>query len=231
MGTLPVLLLLVGSASLSAPAGRAVRRSAPHAPAPRDPVAVAIKSELEADALLLTEPALAAFVEAEVRAFLDARAPDESGACAALARAARDAYVAASREEGLLSNHGSLLSFVRTELSAPSLAEPLRRAACAPFDVSRHTVDMLHHRLFRGAPTKTASPTGSGDVAARDAVGLPPAPEAGDEDCLVEPPPALPDGDCLWDTADEREWQRRRFERVQMEGWRDPRRGNSGTSR
>ena len=48
MGTLPVLLLLGGSASLSAPSGRAVRRSAPHAPAPRDPVAVAIKSELEA---------------------------------------------------------------------------------------------------------------------------------------------------------------------------------------
>ena len=163
MGTLPVLLLLVGAASLSAPAGRAVRRSAPHAPAPRDPVAVAIKSELEADALLLTEPALAAFVEAEVRAFLDARAPDESGACAALARAARDAYVAASREEGLLSNHGSLLSFVRTELSAPSLAEPLSRAACAPFDVSRHTVDMLHHRLFRGAATKTATPSGAGE--------------------------------------------------------------------
>jgi hypothetical protein len=102
-----------------------------------------------------------------------------------------------------------------------------------PRGVAKQCVDVLHHRLYRGTYTKTTAPTGAGDIAAREAVGLPPTQteELDQDNCLVEPPPELIDADCLWTERDQAEWQERRFERITMEGWRDPRRGNSGTSR
>ena len=48
-------------------------------------------------------------------------------------------------------------------------------------------------------------------------------------------PPVLADGitprECLQRRSDADAWRQRRFERVQMEGTRDPRRGGSGTTR
>ena len=90
---------------------------------------------------------------------------------------------------------------------------------------------MYHHRCFRGAPTKTLAATGAGEVAARAAVGLPPAAETEEDDCIVWTPDGITPRECLQRRSDADAWRQRRFERVQMEGTRDPRRGSSGTSR
>ena len=71
------------------------------------------------------------------------------------------------------------------------------------------------------------------EVAAREAVGLPPAAaaEEDDDDCIVWTPDGITPRECLQRRSDADAWRQRRFERVQMEGTRDPRRGSSGTSR
>ena len=116
----------------------------------------------------------------------------------------------------------------RSPLAAPP--SPLgRRAPSGVVAVS----DMFHHRTFRGTYTKTLQPSGSGEIAARAAVGLPPlakpdaASQAEAEECLIW----SPTGVCLQTKAEAEAWRKRRFERVQMEGTRDPRRGGSGTTR
>merc|ERR1711938_441672 len=115
------------------------------------------------------------------------------------------------------------LAFLRPRFEGADLEGPLQRARLSPYQLAHHITDMYHHRCFRGAPTKTLAATGAGEVAAREAVGLPPAAaaEEDDDDCIVWTP----------DGITPREWLQRRFERVQMEGTRDPRRGSSGTSR
>jgi hypothetical protein len=40
------------------------------------------------------------------------------------------------------------------------------------FPVAHHIADMYHHYNFRGAYTKTLTPSGAGEIAARVAVGL-----------------------------------------------------------
>ena len=98
--------------------------------------------------------------------------------------------------------------------------------------------DMLHPCKFRGAYTKTLAPSGSGEVAARAAVGLPALETASHADtdddadeCLV----LSPTGACLQTASEAAEaevaWRKKRFERVQSEGTRDPRRGMSGSTR
>lgn len=130
-----------------------------------------------------------------------------------------------------------------------------------PYGIAKRAVDVLHHRLYRGTYTKTITPIGVGDKAAQQAVGLWSGTShsrldavrskegsttkkggtvAGEDnhdndddesECLVEPPPELINVECLWTERDQEAWYNRRFERITMEGFRDPRRGNSGTSR
>lgn len=96
------------------------------------------------------------------------------------------------------------------------------------------------------------APSGKGEAAARAAVCLPalslehgevPTAEAVEEtaarresdaeaeadECLFWSPTGS--GACLQWASEQEAWRRRRFERVQMEGTRDPRRGGSGTTR
>jgi hypothetical protein len=197
--------------------------------------------EEEEERLLLTEPALAAYIQAEVQAWLldsISSRNDEAiviQAAERISRAAEEAYQLASRE-GILSNHGALISFMSNEVKAfklPWSSYAIFRTN--PYSVAKRGVDVLHHRLYRGTYTKTMTPFGVGDAAARVAVGLSSdssiAEEEDDDKCLVEPPPELISVDCLWTEKDQVEWNSRRFEKITMEGWRDPRRGNSGTSR
>jgi hypothetical protein len=121
--------------------------------------------------------------------------------------------------------------------------------------VAHHITDMYHHYNFRGAYTKTLTPSGAGENAARIAVGLEvqnsgdalikgQAKEKGnlilngvddkldtaDEDeCLLWSPTT--EGVCIHWKSDDEAWRKRRFERIQMEGTKDPRRGGSGTTR
>ena len=99
-----------------------------------------------------------------------------------------------------------------------------------------HITDMYHHRTFRGTYTKTLQPSGLGEIAAREAVGLSVAAdeeeeEDDDDTCLLWSPTGS--GACLqWASEQDAYTGRsRRFEKVQMEGTRDPRRGGSGTTR
>mmetsp|Transcript_10515 Transcript_10515/g.14090 ORF Transcript_10515/g.14090 Transcript_10515/m.14090 type:complete len:99 (+) Transcript_10515:719-1015(+) len=98
---------------------------------------------------------------------------------------------------------------------------------------------MYHHRCFRGAYTKTLAPSGLGEIAAKVAVGLDTEEEKGggiegdeigeEDECLLWSPTTP--GVCVhWKSEDEA-WRKKRFERIQMEGTRDPRRGGSGTTR
>ena len=94
-----------------------------------------------------------------------------------------------------------------------------------------------------------------GEVAARVAVGLDPEPGAGasgknrkqrdgmiddstgnneleedDEDECILWSPTTADV-CIHWKSDNEAWRKKRFERIQMEGTKDPRRGGSGTMR
>ena len=175
------------------------------------------------------------------------------------------------KNDVLLSNLGSAISFFRDEFDGDALAKPLARVGLSPYQAAHHISDMyqyakshfrclspcclLHaparsclfvefrnprhhsHRAFRGTYTKTLQPSGSGEVAARAAVGLPALDDsAGDEDdewvevdeCLVWSPTGK---GCIHWASEMADGRQRRFEKVQMEGTRDPRRGGSGTTR
>ena len=135
-----------------------------------------------------------------------------------------------------LSNLGSAISFFRdTFEGSKALVEPLERVGLSGYQVAHHITDMYHHRTFRGTYTKTLQPSGLGEIAAREAVGLSVAKEEEEEEeedvCLLWSPTGS--GACLQWASEEDAFTgtRRRFEKVQMEGTRDPRRGGSGTTR
>ena len=147
-----------------------------------------------------------------------------------------------SNSDVLLSNLGSAISFFRTEFSIEKLAAPIERVHLDAYRVAHHVTDMYHHRVFRGTYTKTLQPSGAGEIAARAAVGLPELVveaessgdtemEEGDDDdeCVLWSPSGS--GECIHWKSEEEAWRKRRFEKVQMEGTRDPRRGGSGTTR
>lgn len=187
--------------------------------------------------LLLTEPALSAYVGAEVHGWLLQDLPvvvvDDEISAKAISDAARVAYSEASKE-GILSNHGALIAFITSELRTYTILEPhMKRLKTRPHGVAKRCVDMLHHIMYRGTYTSTQTPIGVGEIAAREAVGLPAIEDTGeDEDnCIVIPPPEIVGTDCLWTESEDVAWRKKRFERITMEGFRDPRRGNSGTSR
>ena len=103
---------------------------------------------------------------------------------------------------------------------------------------------------FRGAYTKTLTPSGMGEIAAMIAVGLDEEheetvgsdrkleenatqdtneDEEEEDECLLWSPTSP--GVCIHWKSDDEAWRKKRFERIQMEGTKDPRRGGSGTTR
>ena len=197
----------------------------------------AARTAAEEQELLLTEPAVNAFIVAEVEAFVRERsyASEEQDAVtsddvALITAATRAAYRAADAAD-VMGSLSTGLAFLRPRFEGADLEGPLQRARLSPYQLAHHITDMYHHRCFRGAPTKTLAATGAGEVAAREAVGLPPAAEAEEDDCIVWTPDGITPRECLQRRSDADAWRQRRFERVQMEGTRDPRRGSSGTSR
>ena len=197
----------------------------------------AARSAAEEQELLLTEPAVNAFIVAEVVAFVRERsyASEDQEAVssddvARITEATRAAYRAADQAD-VMGSLSTGLAFLRPRFEGADLVGPLARARLSPYQLAHHITDMYHHRCFRGAPTKTLAATGAGEVAAREAVGLPPAAAAEEDDCIVWTPDGITPRECLQRRSDADAWRQRRFERVQMEGTRDPRRGSSGTSR
>ena len=199
----------------------------------------AARTAAEEQELLLTEPAVNAFIVAEVEAFVRERsyASEDQDAVtsddvALITEATRAAYRAADSAD-VMGSLSTGLAFLRPRFEGADLEGPLQRARLSPYQLAHHITDMYHHRCFRGAPTKTLAATGAGEVAAREAVGLPPAAaaEEDDDDCIVWTPDGITPRECLQRRSDADAWRQRRFERVQMEGTRDPRRGSSGTSR
>lgn len=184
--------------------------------------------------LLLTEPAVSAYVGAEVHAWLledkITSVHADEVAAVEISEATRQAYSEAAKE-GVLSHHGVLIAFINTELQKNKRNLDFEQLNTNPYSVSKRCVDLLHHLLYRGAYTTTLDPIGVGDDAARAAVGLPVQQEDEEDNCIVEPPPEIVSTDCLWTESDDAAWRKERFERITMEGYRDPRRGNSGTSR
>ena len=154
------------------------------------------------------------------------------------------AFLEGYRSQGLLSALRSAIiffrGFFRDSVQAVAACE---RVGLSDYDVAHYITDMFHHRTFRGAYTKTRMPSGVGEVAARRAVGLHVDDEdnvvdkAGqdedgrdpDDECLLWSPTTP--GLCLHWKSDDEAWRTKRFERIQMEGTRDPRRGGSGTTR
>ena len=198
---------------------------------------LAARTAAEEQELLLTEPAVNAFIVAEVEAFVRERsyASEEQEAVtsddvARISEATRAAYRAADAAD-VMGSLSTGLAFLRPRFEVAALEGPLARARLSPYQLAHHITDMYHHRCFRGAPTKTLAATGAGEIAARVAVGLPPAAEAEEDDCIVWTPDGITPRECLQRRSDADAWRQRRFERVQMEGTRDPRRGSSGTSR
>lgn len=157
----------------------------------------------------------------------------------------RDAFV---NQPGLFSALGSAICFFRDSFRTPVNFAACERIGISDYTVAHHITDMYHHRNFRGAYTKTLAPSGKGEIAARIAVGLQTHVEEDvdcndnndeddvvfdgiddDDECLLWSPTTP--GVCIhWKSEDEA-WRKKRFERIQMEGTRDPRRGGSGTTR
>jgi hypothetical protein len=216
-------------------------------------------SSADVERLLLSEPALNAFICAEMESFcseamatLDEedsladrmRREEECPGNLAVAQI-RDATqvafqklhqagaLAGGTSTDALSNLGSAISFLRNEFSTEDLELSLERVGLNTYEVAHHVTDMYHHRCFRGTYTKTLQPSGAGELAARAAIGLPPLEEPEEDlmqdECLVWSPSGS--GECIHWKSETDAWSGRRFERVQMEGTRDPRRGGSGTTR
>ena len=152
-----------------------------------------------------------------------------------------------TNQPGLLSSLGSAICYFRDAFrNGPNLAA-CERVGLSDYVVAHHITDMYHHRNFRGAYTKTLTPSGTGEIAARIAVGLgdddddatnsiqrddrdDKEEEEEEEDECILWSPTTPDVCIHWKSDDEA-WRKKRFERIQMEGTKDPRRGGSGTMR
>ena len=206
--------------------------------------------------LLMSEVALNAFIKAEMRSFCELKKAelDEDSTLADTMRrdelcdaeeavericAATEgafAQLHANSDATVLSNLGSAISYLRQYFRIDELIDPLERVGLSDYDVAHHMTDMYMSRRDAGvAFARIDQPSGAGMVAAREAVGLPPLDAEVDEnveedECLVWSPTT--EGVCLhWKSEMDDKFRQRRFERVQMEGTRDPRRGGSGTTR
>lgn len=153
-------------------------------------------------------------------------------------------------QPGLLSSLGSAICYFRDAFRNGQNLAACERVGLSDYVVAHHITDMYHHRNFRGAYTKTLTPSGTGEIAARIAVGLvdddtndsivggddrkdskaKEEEEEEEEDECILWSPTTPDVCIHWKSDDEA-WRKKRFERIQMEGTKDPRRGGSGTMR
>ncbi len=158
----------------------------------------------------------------------------------------RDGFI---NQPGLLSSLGSAICYFRDAFRTGTNLAACERVGLSDYVVAHHITDMYHHRNFRGAYTKTLTPFGTGEIAARIAVGLVVDDDAkldsvgrgddgidnnqeeeeADDECILWSPTTP--GVCIHWKSDDEAWRRKRFERIQMEGTKDPRRGGSGTSR
>ena len=159
----------------------------------------------------------------------------------------RDGFL---NQPGLLSSLGSAICYFRDAFRNGRNLAACERVGLSDYVVAHHITDMYHHRNFRGAYTKTLTPFGTGEIAARIAVGLvddedakhdssidnqekePAGREEEEEEadeCILWSPTTP--GVCIHWKSDDEAWRKKRFERIQMEGTKDPRRGGSGTSR
>lgn len=235
-------------------------------------------SQADQERLLVSEPALTAFIVAEMRHFLTSKSKepgritkwemsdqekldlklinddmeiidsDYEHAIATLTTTmaidllcnTTQATFQDGYEQGLLSALGSAILFFKScYRSSPQDLAACELIGLSDYAVAHHITDMYHHRSFQGAYTKTLAPSGKGEIAARLAVGLETdisSSDAGvgieeeeEDECLVWSPTTA--GVCLHWKSDNEAWRKTRFERVQMEGTRDPRRGGSGTAR
>ena len=139
----------------------------------------AARTAAEEQELLLTEPAVNAFIVAEVKAFVRERsyASEDQEAVtsddvALITEATRTAYRAADAAD-VLGSLSTGLAFLRPRFEGADLEGPLQRARLSPYQLAHHITDMYHHRCFRGADEALAA-TGRRGRRAR-AVGLPPA--------------------------------------------------------
>jgi hypothetical protein len=197
-------------------------------------------------------------VYVENQEYLDSRAAFEKNGSLAvelLCKTTQTAFAEGFGQDGLLSALGSAIMFFRQYYRTPAGLAACERVGLSDYQVAHHITDMYHHRTFRGTHTKTLDPSGRGEIAARVAVGLglPAEPKAttrkainndndgtltaeaesqagGEEDECLLWSPTTP-GVCLHWKSEEDAWRTKRFERIQMEGTRDPRRGGSGTTR
>jgi len=152
-----------------------------------------------------------------------------------------------TNQPGLLSALGSAICYFRDSFRTPANLAACERVGLSDYDVAHHITDMYHHRNFRGAYTKTLTPSGTGEIAAREAVGLGVDGDVGidastaddngvvlpeeddDDECILWSPTTS--GVCIHWKSDDEAWRKKRFERIQMEGTKDPRRGGSGGTR
>lgn len=149
-------------------------------------------------------------------------------------------------QPGLLSSLGSAICYFRDAFRNGQNLAACERLGLSDYVVAHHITDMYHHRNFRGAYTKTLTPYGTGEIAARIAVGLVDgstndslvggddhkdnkAKEEEEDECILWSPTTP--GVCIHWKSDDEAWRKKRFERIQMEGTKDPRRGGSGTMR
>lgn len=165
------------------------------------------------------------------------------------------AFIDGLGQPGLLSALGSAIMYFRDFYRTPLGIAACERIGLSDYTVAHHITDMYHHRTFRGAYTKTLPASGKGEIAAALAVGLPPPvvamqhPQPGtskgsyspgndnqniqgdddDDECLLWSPTTP--GVCIHWKSEDAAWRKTRFERIQMEGTKDPRRGGSGTTR
>ena len=138
----------------------------------------AARTAAEEQELLLTEPAVNAFIVAEVEAFVRERsyASEDQEAVssddvAQITEATRIAYRAADKAD-IMGSLSTGLAFLRPRFEGADLEGPLQRARLSPYQLAHHITDMYHHRCFRGAPTKTLAATGAGERAAREGEGI-----------------------------------------------------------
>ena len=139
------------------------------------------------------------------------------------------------------SYYGAPLGDVDVVLTTPLAGPGAKKARFSFVRIGASPSEWKQRLLINSAVLGVAISPDADDVLARlAALGPDDAPriastgvvDAADDDCLVPAPEDLDDvDDCLWDAAQEAAWREERFRKAEMEGNRDPARGNSGTVR
>ena len=77
-----------------------------------------------------------------------------------------------TNQPGPFSASGSTICYFRDAYRNPANLGAHKRVSLSDYTVAHYVTDMYHHRNFRGAYTKTLTPSGTSDIATRVAVGL-----------------------------------------------------------